>query len=263
MAKKIDKIDLKTPDAFHTTSDKIFVWIEEHAKTVVSVVGVIVALSLIYIAVNFVSQRREARAAETIYQAEGALKKAEASVREAREKENTRVPGPGDKKKAPVAPAAPKTFEQNFGTLVSNVEAKISEIKTTRVGLVAAMNLAYFLIQEKQAARALTVLDLPTARPRSSDVLAGFYAMHRGLALLETSKFKEAAEQYQGVLAEKSLDALHPEALLKLGVARELAGDVDAARESYEKVGRDFPGTEASTSAQNFLRALALKAKKG
>ena len=74
MAKK-DKIDLKTPDAFHTTSDKIFVWIEEHAQTVILTVAGGVVLSLIYIGFNFVGQRREARAAEAIYQPEDALKK--------------------------------------------------------------------------------------------------------------------------------------------------------------------------------------------
>ena len=259
MAKK-DKLDLKTPDVFHTTSDKIFIWIEEHARTVISVVAAGVVLSLVIIGVNYFAQRREAKAAEAIYQPEDALKKIETRVREERQGETTRVKSAEDKKK-PVA--KPLGFAAEFGPAVDALEARLKEFPGTRVALVSALNLSYFLMQEKQPARAMAVLDLVTYRPGSSDLLGGFWHMHRGLALIEAKKFKEATEAYQAVLAQKALVAFHPEALLKLGLTKDLEGDVNGARDAYQKVGREYPGTEASGSAQNFLRLLGLKAQKG
>ena len=260
MSKK-DKIDLKTPDAFHTTSDKLFHWIERHAQTVGLIVAGVIVLSLGWVGYGYFDSRRESAAAEALFAPETALRKIEAKAHDERAKELTGVAALGDKKKA--APARATDFQTEFAPAVEKLEAQIKAYAGTRAGLVSAMSLSHVLVEEKQYARALAALDLVSYRPRSSDILSGFWNMHRGLALMENQKYAEAAEAYRAVLSTKALDALHPEAMFKLGVALELAGDVNAAREHYEKVGREFPGTEASASAGQSLRLLELQGKKG
>lgn len=261
MAKK-EKIDLKTPDVFHTTSDKVFHWIERHAQTVGLVVAAAVVLSLGWIGYGFIDARRESAAAEALFGPETALKKVETRVHDERAKQMTGVDAPGDRKKKP-EPARAPDFQTDFAPVVEALEVQIKANANTRAGLVAAMSLSHVLIEEKQYARALAALDLVTYRPRSADIMSGFWYMHRGLALLETQKYAEAIQAYRAVLDTKSLDALHPEAMLKLGVAQDLAGDAAAARQTFEKLSREYPGTEASAAAGQSLRVLELQGKKG
>jgi TolA-binding protein len=51
--------------------------------------------------------------------------------------------------------------------------------------------------------------------------------------------------------------------MLKLGMSYEMKGEAEKARQTYEKLGREFPDSEASSSALQYLRLLDLKTQKG
>jgi TolA-binding protein len=109
----------------------------------------------------------------------------------------------------------------------------------------------------------LSVLDLPSYKPSAKDVVGGMWLMHRGIVLMENQKYDDAAKVYQEVVSSSDLKPFQPEALLKLGVVYEQKGEADKARQAYEKLAKEFPNTDASTSAQQYLRLLDLKSQKG
>jgi predicted negative regulator of RcsB-dependent stress response len=270
MSKKIDKAMLKSPDLFISTSDKVLNFIEEHIKTVGAIASVLILLSVGYVTAGYLNSRKEQKAAEALYGPEAVLKKAEADVRDERAKKTQALLGDKTKKAAKAKEVKvdenlrPVDFAKDYAPAVEKIKAAIKANAGTKAAMVSALNLSYFLSQQQQFAEALDVLNIPTYHPGNSDLLGGFYLMHRGVMLLENNQVEPAIEAYQSVLSSESLAIFHPEAQLKLGVAYELKGDAAKAREAYEKVGRQFPDTEASSAAQQYIRLLELNAvKKG
>lgn len=257
MAAKIDKKDLKGPDAFHSFSDRAFSWVEKNAKAIGGFVTVVLVASAAYIAYGWYSASQEAKAAEALFKPESAIEKAETALREERAKLMQ------DKKIEKPESARPVDFAKDFGPAVVQVKAALKDNASSRAALVSALNLTSFLIEKKQFAEALEVIEIPRYRPGNSDMLNGFYQMHRGVVYLENKKFDEALRAYQDILGSKGLKYFHPEALLKIGVAYEMKGDQSKARETYEKLSKDFPDSESSKSAQQYMRLLEMKPQQG
>ena len=249
MADKLDKKALKNPDAFHTVSEKAYHWLENNLILLISAVAILLAGSAGYVGYGYWQTSQEHKAANALFQPEAELKKAEEAQRDAKAKTKT--------------PAKAEDYGQVFAPHVEKLKTVIKEHANTKAALVSSVNLAYFLIQQDRYDEALEVIDLAQRKPASGDLLAGFFNMHKGLALMENRKYKEAAEAYQAVLGASALKYFHPEALLKMGLALELSGDLEKARLTYEKVGRDFPNSEASVNAQQYLRLLEMNSKQG
>lgn len=257
---KISK-ELKGPDAFVTTSDHVFAWIEKHS----GLIGTICAVALIgavgYTGNNWWNHHQEEKASEALYAPENALKKAEEKIRDERAEKMKALANPTkDKNAAKPEASRPVDFQADYAPAVDKIRTAIKAHSGTRAALVSALNLSTFLIQQKQYSLALDILSIPTYQPSSGDLLAGFRLMHAGLAELENNKADEALKNYDNVLKSKDLSYFHSEALLKSGVAYELKGDLARAREAYEKLSRDFPNSEASNTGQQYKRLLDLKA---
>lgn len=240
----LDKKELKGPDAFVSTSDKVFLWIERHAKTAALVAVAVAVVAVGWIVYGYVQAANERKAADALYGPEAALKKLEAPAGE-------------------LGAKVPKKDAVDFAPAVEKVKVAIKEHAGTRAAVVSALNLSYFLLQQKKAGEALEVLALPSFQPSAKDMLGGFWLMHKGVLLTETQKFEEAQKAFQGVVESSALGVFHPEALLKLGIAQELKGDVEKARQTYQKIAREYPQSEASTSATQYLRLLEMKAQQG
>lgn len=264
MSKKSDmKHALKEPDAFVSSSHIVLHWIERHAMTMGALVVLGSALGLAYVSYGYMADRSEEQAAESIYKAEAELKKAEAKIREERAKKMQELAGLSKGKKPEANPETlrPVDFGKDYAGLVTKVKEQLKKESGTRAAMVSALNLSYFLVQQQQFQEALEVLKTPTFKPGSKDLLGGFWRMHYGLVLLENGKADEALQVYGEVIGQEPLKPFHAEALLKTGIALELKGDSTKAKETYEKVGREFPNTEAANSAAQYLRLMDMKAK--
>ena len=249
MSKKIDKEMLKNPDVFVSTSDKIFEFIERHFVSFISLAGVVVVAALVYVGYNYFNASREASAAAALYPAEEQLRKVE-------EDAQTKKAAVKDK------PAVAEDYAKDYAPLVEKVKTQIQAYAERKASLISALNLADFLLQQKQYGEALAVLSLAKYQPSIDEDLFGFLMMHRGVALLENNQTAPAIEAYQKVLNAPKLKVFYPEALLKLGLSYEQSGDTAKARETYERIGRDFPETDASATAQQYIRLLELKSEK-
>ena len=250
MSSKIDKDMLNNPDVFITTSDHIFNFVERHAKTAAGLFVAAIVIALGYVTYGYVSASREQSAAEAIYKVEAELQKAQA--------DHSEKPAAG-LKKTPPEPPKPADYAKDYAPSVEKIKAQIQAHSGTKAAMVAALNLSYFLGEQKQVAPSLDVLQAVTFKPAEGDLLNGFWLMHRGVAFLENNQPDPAIVAYQGVLKAAGLKIFHAEALLKLGIAFQTKGDGAKARESFEKVAREFPESEASSTAQQYLRLLDLK----
>lgn len=263
MSKRIDKHELKGPDMFVSTSDKVMTFIEHHSKTFLSIILVVAVAAIGYTTKNYLEARHEQKAAEALYAPEAALKKAEADIREERAKKMQDVATGKTKKKDEAKKKEddirPVDYAKDYAPLVEKLKETIKANANTKASMVSALNLSYFLAQQKQYAEALAVLDLPGYTPDSKGLLGGFWLMHRGVMQIENQQYEPAIQTYSTVLNSEALKPFQPEALLKLGVAYELKGEAQKARETYERISRDFPETEASSTAQQYLRLLEIK----
>ena len=257
MSEKLTKQDIKGPDFFQTNSERLFEWIEQYARLIALVLLVIAVGAIGAVSYGYWKDSQEQKAAEALFKPEAELKDAETKLRDSSAAKMQALAG------LKVPAAKPADYEKDFAPSVTKITEQIKAHANTKTALISALGLANFLMQQKQFEAALQVLETAKYRPSSGDLLGGFWHMHRGLAFLENKKADEAIKEYKEVLDQKSLKYLHPEALLKSGVAFELKGDAAKARESYERVGRDFQGSEASNSAQQYLRLLDLKPQQG
>ncbi len=257
MSSKIDKDALKTPDMFLSTSDKIFNFVEQHFKTFLTVVVAALVAGGAYVGMGYLQTRKELKAAEALYVPEAALRKTETGFRE----EKAKALKPGDKEKKS-EPAKVEDYARDYAPTVEKIKAAIKDNDSTRAAMVSALTLSSFLLQQKQYSAALEALQLAKFNPPSADLLAGFWFMQSGLVNLENGQTGPAIEAYDHVLKSDALKAFHPEALLKLGVCSELKGDTAKARETYERLGREFPETEAAQNALQFLRLMQMKTPK-
>lgn len=266
MSKKSDfKHAVKEPDAFVSSSHILLHWIERHAVSVGAIVALGTALGLSYVSYTYLADRTEQKAADSLFKAESELKKAESKIREERAKRMQELAGLSKDKKTDVKPDSvrPIDFAKDFGPLVTNMKTELKKVGDTRAGLVSALNLSYFLLQQKQYGEALDVMKTPSYKPSSKDLLGGLWRMHYGLVLLENGKPDEAIQVYSDITSQEDLKAFRAEALLKMGIAYELKGEGQKAKDAYEKIGREFPNTESANSAAQYLRLMDIKAQKG
>jgi len=261
--KKDLKDTLKQPDTFVSTSHSVLKFVEDHFKLFVGVVLTGAIFGLSYTGYIFLQSRKESAAAERLYKHEAELKKAETKIREERAKKMQDLAGLSGKPKSPPKSddLRPVDFAKDFQPIVSSLKEELKGLAGTRAAMVSALNLSNFLVQQKQFQEALEVLKAPGAIPGTGDLLGGFWRMHYGLVLLENTKADEALAVYNEVLGSEMLKPFHPEAMLKSGIAYEIKGDTAKARETYEKLSRDFPQSEASGAAAQYLRLMEMKAK--
>jgi len=257
--------EAKAPDAFLTTSNHVLHFVERHAKSVGLIVAIALVVGVTWSGYSYWNSQQESRASEAIYKYQAELHKAESKVREERAKKMQELVSAGGKgKKAPaVAPMPPADYAKDFAPLVDKVRTELKAQARTKAAVVASLNLSYFLGQQKQFKEALEVLEIPSRIPSVDDGLGGFWRMHMGYMQLENQKPDEAIKTYKEVLAATNLKAFQPEAMLKLGVAFEIKGDREKAKEAYQKLGREFPNSEASSTANQYLRLMELKSQPG
>lgn len=68
----------------------------------------------------------------------------------------------------------------------------------------------------------------------------------RGESYFAQGEFARAAEQFEGVITRFPLGNKVPDALLKLGLSQEKLGNPQKAAQTYQRLQRDFPRSEAS-----------------
>ncbi len=239
--------DVKHPDAFITTSEKVIKELLKYKGLLLATLALILVASLGYLGHSYWRDSQERAAANALFEAEAKMQEADLKRVEARSK---------DPKFKPDLDAE---FAKDLSAPVSEYQNVIKAHAGTTSAQVAALGLSLFLWEQKQFKEALVTLELAKVSQTASSWLDGNWWMHKGVILIENENYDQGISAFELILKNKSLSLFHSEAKLKLGLAYESKGDLAQARQAFEQLEREFPNSGAAKEGKKYLRALSIK----
>lgn len=255
MAKnKIPKEDLKSPDAFLSTADRVSQVLSEYAQPIVATLVAILLVGGGWLGYNQWDNYRERKAGEELFAIKAALDKKQEEVRSASlpnlDKDNLDFMN---------LPTVKGDFDQDFRPLVSRFEQAISSHHGRRVTVAASLELAAFLVEHERFERAAEVLKGTEARMSRRGLLAPLLWMQLASIQSHLDNWDEVIRLYNKVLENPQATSVHADTLLKLGVAFEKIGEWDMARNMYTRASTDYGDSDAGRRARSYLRLLDIK----
>lgn len=103
---------------------------------------------------------------------------------------------------------------------------------------------AYELVKRKRYDKALEAMSAFLLR-HPGDENADNAMYWRGECFFSKNDYARAAEEFSGLIARFPQGNKVPDALLKLGLSQQKAGEKEKAREAFDRLRRDFPSSEA------------------
>ena len=118
-----------------------------------------------------------------------------------------------------------------------------------------AYDAALALVDQRDFAAAQAAFESFLASYRASDLRsnAQYWLAETHYAQLS---FETALREFQRVLDEYPASNKFPDALVKIGFSQQFLGNNDAASQALSRVVREFPGTEAASTAQQRLNEI-------
>ena|GEM_PF-6594401 len=228
---KLTKEDLKQPDFFQSHGTQLAEFILKFQGVFLTIGALILVGGLAWIGISYWQSHRENAATTALYPVEK-------KIQDEMEKNKT------------ISDAALQDYDK-----------VLRDHSSARSSLVSLISLSPSLIKAGKASWALDEISKAGYQPSNRDVYFGLEKMTQGLLALESQQPDKAAEIYQQLLAQDSQKSFHADALLKLGVAYQMKKDIAKARETFERVRKEHPRTQAGEMAFEYL--LALSQQKG
>ncbi len=257
---KISKEDLKSPDAFMSFADRVASWIAERAKPLGVIVGLIIVLAIGYTTLSMIQSSQEKTASAALFQFEKKIdevKLAQAKrQRELIEKLSAPEKESEEKINETIQSVPELDFERDFAVNAAAWGTTIKEYSNTQSAQLARIRLARLYLDYDKADLAEPVLRAAIDDSKKGTSTYGLARTMLASVLSYQDKIPEARELLQQVVDEPSLSYLHSEALLKLGVLNQEAGDSKLAEEMFRRVTTEFADTEAGETAKLYLRLI-------
>jgi hypothetical protein len=266
LSTKFTKEELKNPDQMTQTLRKGFAWTTNHSKMVVVAVVVFLVVGIGASIMQMVNEKKETAVQEKYFSAEKAYTDKKRSFDEAARAE-LMASQAKDKKNIPPVDASKKAtgdLQKDYGSVITNFEALISEAPSSKAAQMSALNLSDIYLQYKKNDEALATLQKVESGLSKKDMLTALAWMQMGNAVANKGDCKGAVEKWQKISDTKALAFAHDEAKLRMGLCYESLNDLAKAEQLYTEVAKkedvntsDFV---ASKEAEKYLRLL--KAKK-
>jgi len=227
--KKITKEELKTPDFFVSHGHQMAEFILRFQNIFIAIGGVVLVGGLAWIGISYWQSHHENAATTALYPLE---KKIQTEVEK-------------DKKVS--------------DSTLNEYQKMISENSSAKSSMVSLVTTTPQFIKAGKAGQALEWFGKLSFQSSSNEVDYGLERMTEGLLALESGQPDKAIGFYSQILAQESQKSFHGDALLKMGVAYQMKNDLSKARETYEKVRREHPRSQAGEMAFEYLLYLAQK----
>ena len=255
MSKKKQTTQVEETDLLALFIKKTQIWVSRNFKYILSVlVSGVLILGLFFLN-SYWKKRFNKQAAEYLYGARKALmlaeKKAGGDILGFDSSQN--FFGQGKKAK--------NNLEEIEG-LSKNYMAAIKEYKHRPAALAASIELAQFLYKYEKPQWAVDLLSA-TSPYKKKNVMGFLVSLQLGSYLMDKAEYAAAIEQMRFITKNESAKWLWPSSLIKIALCYEKQNQMDKAKEIYRQIRKDFPDSQESEKASQYLNLLILQKQLG
>ena len=235
-------------------------FVERYAKLIFAVFIIAVLAGFGYVGLQFLQRRQERAASEAFFPPEERFTKIKTGFDQA--KMNKLMPGltTKDPKTADAKPAT-GNLDQDYGSVITDLDKVAHERAGTSAGAQAAIMLAETYLNYKQPDKAADIARLPAEQMGSSNTLSQLARVLWGTALADKGDCQAAVKVWQPILDSKRDKFLVPDVSLRSGTCYEQLNQPDKAAEMYRRVTSEGAESVAGQTAKGLLRALEVKTK--
>ena len=249
MTKKDLNDDLKSPDLFISTADKLGHWMQKNKEVIYLVVGTVVVLSVGYLGYSQWHEHHEMSAQKELYSVESKVNKITEELR------NPKT----DKDTDSTTNSKQKTIDEVYGQTLADYNSKIKDLLGTKASYIGSIDLASIYMDFSKFEEAKEILNTAFNSAKGDGFFEGLIGIQLGTVQLELKNSDEAKKHFQSILDNEKLQYLHPEAMLKLGITEFSFGDKTKGKELLTRVSQEFSASESGKSAKILLRNIELQ----
>lgn len=233
LAKEVDVSSNNDP--LLRSLEKIGGGVQPHLKLISRVSIAVVAAFAFYFAWTGYQEKMESKAQTALFELEKKFEK---------------QPENGKEKTAELSP-------KDNSEQISALKSFIGEHKGTNASIMAAMKASELIIEqdEKQGQEALNVLKSVQVA-KANNLISALYTLKLSQLQVDNSQCELAVVELEKIVNNKSLDFLHPEALIRSALCHYSGGKTDEAKKLLQRVKDDYPGSVPAKSAERYLRAI-------
>ena len=155
-----------------------------------------------------------------------------------------------------------KSNLEEIEELSKNYIVAIKERKHQPSALAASIELAQFLYKYEKLQLAIDLLST-TSSYKKKNVMGSLLSLQLGSYLMDKAEYEAAIEQMQFITNNKSAKWLWPSTLIKVALCYEKQNQIDKAKEIYRQIKKDFPDSQESEKASQYLNLLTLQKRLG
>lgn len=233
-------------------------FVENNAKLIAALIVVAVLGGLGYVGFQYVQKRQERAASTAFYAVEARYTKLKDGFDRARLQ--NLMPGMAPKD-SPDAKPSTGNLEQDYGTVITDLEKVARDHAGTSAGAQAAILAAETYLAYNQPDKAIEIAQVPAKNMSGKNMLASLSKVMWGSALAAKGDCQTAVGIWQQVVETKQVGFLHPDVNLRTGICYEQMNQLDKAAEMYRKVTSEASESVAGQTAKGLLRAIEMKNK--
>ncbi|MGE3973803.1 MAG: tol-pal system YbgF family protein [Bdellovibrionales bacterium] len=239
--RKLDKQEVKKPDAFLTLANEFIRIITKYRGPVMAGIAVVL-LGSVAIGVY-------------IFYQESVEQKAQDALFAARKKLRPELSAPLGQQPTITA----KTLNEDS---IQQLDSVMNQYPKSRAAIVAAIELSQAYLEENKSTEAVGAIKKVTPSLNSRDVLYGMYQYQLGKALSSAGQCPEALAPLNALANSSGAATIFKSgALLQTGLCYEAMKQPEKAIEVYERITKEYTEGASSESAKKYLRLLKRNSK--
>ncbi len=260
-------VDVKSPDPIKKILDIGFKFFIEHAKTILAIVSIVLALGGGWVGFQSWQESQEKKWQLAYYKIEKtylkkkeSFEKFETSSKQAEAQKKSPAPKTVAKKgAAEVTPVEVKVegekstgdVDKDYGSIVQSLKDLIQQNPDSQAAMMSALLVSEIFGKYEKPQMALDTFQKLKFK---SDFLSSLAQFRKAVLLSDLGHCDQAVDLFKGLAERKDQEFLKPESLLKSALCYENLQKTQTAQELYQRVIKEFANTSFSKEAQKFLR---------
>lgn len=245
MAKKLSKDEIKGPDAFVATTDRIIEKLNEYKSIVFIVLGIAFLAGATKVGIDLVDSAKESKAQTKLFHFQNQVVK----IRQ-------------DLNKTGIEEKSAQAFDKHYGSVAGEWKAAIGGLKNTVAAQASAIELAFFAGEFKKPEMAKEVLLSVASEVKPDQFLYGLVLNQLGTVYSTLGDCNSSIGYFDKVLSAQGQGHIFPDVLLNKSVCLGVLGKTDESRSLLERIKDEYSETNAARSATSYLRLLMIKKTK-